>query len=126
MTVTRLEPTCNLDTVRDGRGGIFTFFPDEPIVEFNLNIVKAGKVRGHHYHPEFDEYYLVSDGEGVIIWNDESDREQFLYLSRGHCIRTTRGTAHVFHAITDCTLVVMLTKRWDDCDVPVVHAAIDS
>ena len=26
-----------------------------------------------------------------------------------------------FKAITDCTLVVLLTKKWDDCDVPIVH-----
>ena len=30
-------------------------------MEFNLNIVKAGKVRGNHHHPEFDEYYLTID-----------------------------------------------------------------
>ena len=31
------------------------------------------------------------------------------------------GTSHVFKAITDCTLVVLLTKKWNDCDVPIVH-----
>ena len=54
MTIERIDPTCNLDTVKDGRGAIFTFIPKDPIMEFNLNIVKAGKVRGNHHHPEFD------------------------------------------------------------------------
>ena len=41
-----LKPNCNLDTVKDGRGGIFTFYPEDPIVEMNFNIVKTGKIRG--------------------------------------------------------------------------------
>ena len=56
MKIEKLNPSCNLDTVRDGRGGIFTYLP-----------------------------------------------------------------SHVFLAISDCTLIVLLTKKWDDCDVPIVH-----
>ena len=43
MSIKILQPSCNLETVRDGRGGIFTWLPQEPIVEFNLlflNLVK--------------------------------------------------------------------------------------
>jgi len=46
VSIEELKPTANLDTIRDGRGGIFTFIPSDPIVEFNFNIIKAGKVRG--------------------------------------------------------------------------------
>ena len=67
MKIEEIIPSCNLDTVKDGRGGIFTFIPKDPIVEFNYNIIKAGKVRGNHYHPEFDEYYLVVSGQGVLV-----------------------------------------------------------
>ena len=49
--VQQLIPECNLDTVRDGRGGIFTYYPEDPIVEINFNIVKAGNIRGNHHHP---------------------------------------------------------------------------
>jgi mannose-6-phosphate isomerase-like protein (cupin superfamily) len=121
--IEQLEPSCNLDTVRDGRGGIFTFYPEDPVVEFNFNIVNAGNIRGNHHHPEFDEYYVLTSGEGVLIYKDKSnnDKEEFLYLSRGACTRTKKGTSHVFRAITDCTLVVLLTKKWDDCDIPIVH-----
>ena len=38
MTVQILKPDCNLETIRDGRGGIFTWIPKEPIVEFNMLI----------------------------------------------------------------------------------------
>ena len=94
-----LKP-CNLDTVRDGRGGIFTFYPEDPIVEINFNIVKAGNIRGNHYHHEFDEYYVLTNGEGSI-YTDKSnnDREEFLYLSRGSCTRTNKGVSHVFSNI---------------------------
>ena len=81
-----LKPECNLDTVRDGRGGIFTFYPEDPIVEINFNIVKAGNIRGNHYHPEFDEYYVLTNGEGVLIYTDKSnnDREEFYIFQEVH------------------------------------------
>ena len=40
MKIEEILPSCNLDTVRDGRGGIFTFIPKDPIVEFNYNMIK--------------------------------------------------------------------------------------
>jgi|TARA_B100000749_G_scaffold166137_1_gene127616 mannose-6-phosphate isomerase-like protein (cupin superfamily) len=122
MKIEEIIPSCNLDTVKDGRGGIFTFIPKDPIVEFNYNIIKAGKVRGNHYHPEFDEYYLVVSGQGVLVSKDAEDaKEKFIYLSPGKCTRTPKNISHVFLAITDCTLVVLLTKKWDDCEKPIVH-----
>jgi len=122
MKIEKLLPSCNLDTVRDGRGGIFTFIPKDPIVEFNFNIIKAGKVRGNHYHPEFDEYFLLTSGEGVLVTRDSPDvKEEFIYLSKGHCTFTPKGTQHVFVAISDCTAVAMLTKKWDECKQPIVH-----
>ena len=54
-----LSPTCNLTTIADGRGGIFTWIPSEPLLEFNMLYFKPGKVRGNHSHPEFVEYFLV-------------------------------------------------------------------
>ena len=62
-----LRPSCNLETVRDGRGGIFTWIPPEPIVEFNMLYFRPGKSRGYHYHPHFIEYLLVVDGSGVLV-----------------------------------------------------------
>ena len=122
MKIEKLLPTCNLNTVRDGRGGIFTFIPKDPIVEFNFNIIKAGKIRGNHHHPEFDEYFLLTSGEGVLVTNDPiSRKEDFIYLSKGQCTYTPKGESHVFVAISDCEAVVMLTKKWDDCKNPIIH-----
>ena len=48
-----LIPSINLSTIDDGRGGIFTWVPNEPLMEFNMLYFKPGKVRGNHHHPEF-------------------------------------------------------------------------
>jgi dTDP-4-dehydrorhamnose 3,5-epimerase-like enzyme len=116
-------PTCNLSTVRDGRGGIFTWVPPEPILEFNLLYFKPGSLRGLHYHPEFVEYQLVVDGSGVLVFNDpqsESD-ERVIHLSKGVCVRVPQGVTHTVYAITEMTTVAMLTQRWDDCERPAVR-----
>jgi len=76
MKIKRLFPSTNLDTVRDGRGGIFTFIPDDPIVEFNFNYIKSGKIRGNHYHPEFDEYFLITEGEGVLVTRESDESKE--------------------------------------------------
>lgn len=60
-----VRPTMNLATVRDGRGGIWTYLPAEPIVEYNLIVSKSGAMRGMHWHPCFTEYLLVVSGSGA-------------------------------------------------------------
>ena len=47
--IVRFNPSCNLQTVRDGRGGIFTWVPPEPILEWNMLIFHPNKIRGNHY-----------------------------------------------------------------------------
>ena len=122
MKIKRLKPECNLSTVKDGRGGIFTFYPKDPIVEFNFLFIKAHKIRGNHFHPEFDEYFLLTSGEGVMVTRDSPDaEEEFIYMSTGHCTHSPKNTRHVFYAITDCTAVAMLTKKWNDCKPPIIH-----
>ena len=122
MKIEKLNPFCNLATVKDGRGGIFTFTPKDPIVEFNHLFIRASKIRGNHFHPEFDEYFLLVSGEGVMVTKDSPDaKEEFIYLSKGQCVMTPKGTSHVLYAITDCEAVAMLTKKWDDCNPPIVH-----
>ena len=118
-----LNPECNLETVRDGRGGIFTWFPDEPIVEFNMLYFQPGKTRGFHYHPHFVEYSLVTEGSGVLVTRDEphnKDTESLIHLSKGVCIRTEINVFHTIYAITEMTIIAMLTKRWDESDPPIV------
>ncbi len=118
-----LRPTCNLETVKDGRGGIFTWIPDEPIVEFNMLYFQPGKTRGFHYHPHFIEYSLVTEGSGVLVTRDDPNNkktESLFHLSKGICIRTEINVYHTIYAITEMTIISMLTKRWDLSNPPIV------
>ena len=115
-----LYPSCNLDTITDGRGGIFTWIPKEPIVEYNMLYFKPGKSRGFHYHPEFVEYVLVVDGQGTMVVKKDGE-EKIIHLSKGVSTRTAPFIYHTIYAITELTVVAMLTKKWDDCDNPVIR-----
>jgi mannose-6-phosphate isomerase-like protein (cupin superfamily) len=125
MKIEVLRPECNLDTVRDGRGGIFTWVPPEPIVEFNLIYIRPGKIRGLHYHEHFVEYLLVVDGTGVLVTRDDpydpECQEEFIHLNSGVCTRTPKGVVHTVYAISELTVVAMLTKQWDASDPPIVQ-----
>ena len=118
-----LYPSCNLMTVSDGRGGIFTWIPQEPILEFNMLYFQPGKTRGNHYHPEFNEYFLVVEGSGVMVSKDSevTGGERIIHMSKGMCVRTPKGVTHAFYAITPVTAVAMLSKKWDDCKPPIVR-----
>jgi len=120
MRMRKLDQRCNLSTVKDGRGIILTFFPEKPIVEFNLLFTKAGETRGFHYHEEFDEYALIASGHGVYVEKGEDGKEYFLKVAMGDCVYFPRGTPHTLYALVDMRAVAMLTKKWDDCKRPIV------
>ncbi len=122
MKIEILKPTCNPQTVRDGRGGVFTWVPQDKIAEFNLLYFRPGKTRGNHYHPEFNEYFLVVEGEGVMVTKDSEDApEEIIHMSKGMCLRTPIGIPHTFYAITFVTVIAMLSKPWDECKPPIVR-----
>jgi dTDP-4-dehydrorhamnose 3,5-epimerase-like enzyme len=120
-----LHPTCNPITIRDGRGGIFTWCPPDQIVEFNLIYTSAGTVRGLHYHPEFIEYLLIVDGSGALISSEDDNLPEgddcTTLLSKGTCLRIPSDVRHAVYAITHLTTIALLTRRWDDCEVPAVR-----
>jgi len=117
-----LISSCVLSTVKDGRGGIFTWIPDEPILEFNMLYFLPNKVRGNHLHPEFYEYFLIVEGSGVLVTsNPDGGEDLVLHMSKGSCVKTPPNTPHAFHAITNVTAVSMLSKPWDKCDKPIIH-----
>jgi mannose-6-phosphate isomerase-like protein (cupin superfamily) len=121
MSMRRVSPECNLMTVRDGRGGIFTYYPTQPIVEWNLIFTRAGENRGFHYHKEFDEFILVTSGHGTYVGKEEDGDESFFKVAAGDCLHFPPGTPHTLYAISDMRLVALLTKRWDECDEPLTR-----
>jgi mannose-6-phosphate isomerase-like protein (cupin superfamily) len=122
--IVRFNPSCNLQTVRDGRGGIFTWMPPEPILEWNMLIFHPNKIRGNHYHLEFVEYFMVVEGYGVMVSRDKEGKEVFFHLSKGQCLRVPIGIPHAFYAIEYTTAMAFLTKRWDDCNPPIIFEHI--
>lgn len=121
MKVQKRLPESNLSTVRDGEGGVFTFRSDTPLVEFNFVFINKGKIRGNHCHPEFDEFYLITSGNGVLVSKSEDGKEEFSYAGKGDCFFLPKGTLHVFYGITDCTMISLLSKKWNDCAQPIIH-----
>jgi mannose-6-phosphate isomerase-like protein (cupin superfamily) len=124
MKLEILRPSCNIDTVKDGRGGIFTWLPQEPILEFNMLYFQPGKTRGNHYHPEFVEYFLVVEGSGVMVTKDEIEgesQEHVIHMSKGMCTRAPKNVPHAFYAITPVTAIALITKPWDECKPPIVR-----
>tara|TARA_X000001388_G_scaffold68016_2_gene55589 strand:- start:888 stop:1268 length:381 start_codon:yes stop_codon:yes gene_type:complete len=120
----RYEPRVFVDTLSDGRGGIFNWVPEHKIKEFNFLFWNKGADRGDHYHPHFHEYMLLTSGEGVSISGEEENKKT-IYLSRGHCLYVPKGVVHVFHAITDCTAVSFLSEEWDLSNPPIIYQKVE-
>jgi mannose-6-phosphate isomerase-like protein (cupin superfamily) len=119
-----LRASCNLETVKDGRGGILTFLPDHPVHEFNIVHFQPSTVRGMHCHPEFIEHSLCIVGEGMFVYREYADdpaSEKSFFISRGFCVRIPIGVVHTIYAISELTLVALLSKPWDECYPPIVQ-----
>jgi mannose-6-phosphate isomerase-like protein (cupin superfamily) len=107
------------DKAVDARGAIYSFIPNDVIVEFCYITTKSGVTRGHHYHKEFDEYIMLVEGEGIYLelLDDETIRK--IVIGPGQTIYLPRLTPHTFIPVTDCKSVSLLTKRWDHCEEPI-------
>lgn len=116
-----LSSSCNMSTVKDGRGAIFTWIPEKEIVEFNMVYFQPNKIRGNHYHPEFMEYFLVVSGTVVMVTKDQTGNEINMHASTGTCFCTPPNTPHAVYAVTPAICISLLTKCWDKCDNPIIH-----
>lgn len=119
-----LRAGCNLETVKDGRGFILTFLPDEPLLEFNIVNFRPSTVRGMHYHPEFVEYSLAVQGEGMFVYRERADdpsSEKSLLMSRGICVSIPTGVVHTIYSVSELTVIALLSKPWDESRPPIVQ-----
>ena len=120
-----LEPSCNLETIKDGRGAIYTWVNKRDIKEFNMLNFHPNKVRGNHNHPEFTEYFLVVKGTVYMITRDKKTNEIIkMRAEKGSCFRTPPNVSHSVHAITDAVCISLLTKPWDKCERPIIYEDI--
>ena len=118
-----IYPSCNISTVTDKRGGIFTWVcPDTPIVEFNMLYFTPQASRGEHFHSEFTEIFLVVEGEGIMVSIDTETKERHvLHMAKGSCVKNRPLVPHAFHAISPVTAIAMLTKEWDRSEPPITR-----
>lgn len=114
-----LKPSVNISTISDGRGGIFTYFPERgDIKEWSYIVTNKGSNRGHHHHPEFDEYIMMVQGHGCYI-EKSNDQEHLHLVGPGDCIFIPADVSHTFEPMEDCRMLALLTKRWDKCQEPI-------
>lgn len=119
MPISLLKPSVNLNTLKDGRGGIFTYYPQKDAVrEWNYIVTFKGEERGNHHHEEFDEYIMFVEGHGCY----HNKNGESVLVGPGDCVYLPRGTEHTFTPLSDCKMVAMLTKRWDECENPIVKS----
>lgn len=104
----------------DDRGKIFSFIPGDDIKEFVYIETNKGYDRGHHYHPEFDEYIVLTSGKGMFIETiDGVERE--IVVESGDCVHIPKNIFHTFVPISNCTSISCLTKAWNDCENPILR-----
>jgi len=115
-----LSPDINLSTLQDGRGLIASYIPNTPILEFVYQVTNAGKTRGHHFHPEFDEFVLYVEGEGVYIEKLDDGSDRYIPISSGICLYTPMGVYHTVEAVTTMKSISLLTKPWNSCTNPIL------
>jgi mannose-6-phosphate isomerase-like protein (cupin superfamily) len=120
-----LQPEVNLSTVLDGRGLIASYVPKDNITEFVYQITHPGKSRGHHFHPEFDEYTLFIEGEGIYVEKLDDGTERYLTISPGICLYAPAGVYHTWHTITMVKSISLLTKPWNKCIDPILPKSIN-
>ena len=120
MNIIKLEPSINPATLKDGRGGIFTYLPiTDPVAEWNYIVTLKGSERGHHYHKEFDEYIMFMEGEGAYLELHEDSIEEVMPISAGECIFIPKLIPHTFIPMSDCKMLALITKPWDTCEEPI-------
>jgi dTDP-4-dehydrorhamnose 3,5-epimerase len=109
----------------DARGCLYEIYRAEwpggfPTVQWNACISKAGVVRGVHVHVDYDEYYTLLVGRGVLGLHDIR-RESPTYgrsvtidwRADDRCaVAIPCGVAHVLWFIEDAVLAFGLSKYW--------------
>ena len=109
----------------DARGCLYEIYRAEwpgafPAVQWNACISKAGVVRGVHVHVDYEEYYTLLAGRGLLGLHDiRRDSPTFGrsvtidWRAEDRCAVTIpRGVAHVLWFIEDAVLAFGLSSYW--------------
>jgi dTDP-4-dehydrorhamnose 3,5-epimerase len=109
----------------DGRGCLYEIYRAEwpgafPTVQWNACFSNAGVVRGVHVHVDYEEYYTLLAGGGLLGLHDirrESptfgDSVTIDWRAQDKCaVVIPRGVAHALWFIEDAVLAFGLSRYW--------------
>lgn len=109
----------------DARGCLYEIYRAEwpgafPAVQWNACVSKSGVVRGVHVHVDYDEYYTLLAGRGLLGLHDV--RRESSTFGRSvtidwraedkSAIVVPRGVAHALWFIEDAVLAFGLSRYW--------------
>lgn len=96
-----------------------------PLAQANHTLSRAGALRGLHFHMRQTDVWVVLDGRAVVGLADIRDRlagqnspvpTLSLDLSSGDCLLIPVGVAHGLWALTDVSLLYLVTAEYNATD----------
>lgn len=97
-----------------------------PFVQANLSRSRAGVLRGLHFHRRQTDVWVVLDGRAHValvdlrpaLSNAGDDRPHYVteVLGEGQSVLIPPGVAHGFWALTDVSLLYLVTNEYDGTD----------
>jgi dTDP-4-dehydrorhamnose 3,5-epimerase len=95
----------------------------EVFVQANLSHSRAGVLRGMHFHLRQADLWLLIEGRAVAATTDlraaiagGQPRSQILELEVGDALYIPQRVAHGFLALTDMTLLYLVSSEYDGTD----------
>lgn len=97
----------------------------DPLAQANHTVSRAGALRGVHFHRRQTDIWVVLDGRGHVGLADIRDqlagggglaRTLSLELSSGDCLLIPAGVAHGLWALTQVSLLYLVTTEHDGSD----------
>jgi dTDP-4-dehydrorhamnose 3,5-epimerase len=109
----------------DERGCLYEIYRAEwpgafPAVQWNACVSKAGVIRGVHVHVDYDEYYTLLAGRGLLGLHDIRRESPTFgrsltidWRAEDRCaITIPRGVAHLLLFVEDAVLAFGLSNYW--------------
>jgi dTDP-4-dehydrorhamnose 3,5-epimerase len=96
-----------------------------PLAQANHTVSRAGALRGLHFHLRQTDIWVVLEGTGHVALADIRDQlaggtepapTLSLELASGDCLLIPVGVAHGLWALTDVSLLYLVTTEYDTSD----------
>jgi mannose-6-phosphate isomerase-like protein (cupin superfamily) len=90
---------------------------EQPIHYLALIELRAGGVRGNHYHHRKEEWAYVIEGEAELVLEDvATKRRETLTLAAGELARIRTGVAHAYRTVQPGKALEFSPARFDPAD----------